>query len=298
MHLLNFFDENPSAVIQAAVEDLTKSFEDLEIEKIRVAEFMKEECNLILKVVTRRPKAINSQKNLEARANWVIEWQKKKGLHFMNNCAFLDEAGFDVNMRRSRETTSARGVSHTVIGGISAYGVVNASLREPGNVKKKEELLVLKKRKAPEGVAAVIPKGTTAGHFVQFISDTLDIMDAFPNMKVFHIVMDNAPIHPRDVVDPIASQRGYIPVYLPPYSPELNPIEMFWKVLKDRVKRGKLTDAETLSSRIIEGSEDVSVEHLQNFIQHSINHCVFLYLFAFRKRMSEKRGQEMKRVNG
>ncbi|KAG1568890.1 hypothetical protein G6F50_006877 [Rhizopus delemar] len=230
MHLLNFFDENPSAVIQAAVEDLTKSFEDLEIEKIRVAEFMKEECNLILKVVTRRPKAINSQKNLEARANWVIEWQKKKGLHFMNNCAFLDEAGFDVNMRRSR---------------------------------------------APEGVAAVIPKGTTAGHFVQFISDTLDIMDAFPNMKVFHIVMDNAPIHPRDVVDPIASQRGYIPVYLPPYSPELNPIEMFWKVLKDRVKRGKLTDAETLSSRIIEGSEDVSVEHLQNFIQHSINWAEF-----------------------
>lgn len=101
MHLLNFFDENPSAVIQAAVEYLAKSFEGLEIKKIRVAEFMKEECNLILKVVTRRPKAINSQKNLEARANWVIEWQQK-GLHFMNNCAFLDEAGFDVNMRRSR----------------------------------------------------------------------------------------------------------------------------------------------------------------------------------------------------
>ncbi|RCH81800.1 hypothetical protein CU098_001716, partial [Rhizopus stolonifer] len=76
---------------------------------------------------------------------------------------------------------------------------------------------------------------------------------------------------PRDVVDPIASQRGYIPVYLPPYSPELNSIEMFWKVLKDRVKREKLTDAETLSLGIIEGSEDVSVEHLQTFIQHSIN---------------------------
>jgi transposase len=161
-------------------------------------------------------------------------------------------------------------VSHTVIGGISAYGVVNVSLRVPGNVKKRR-VVGAKRRKAPEGVAAAIPKGTTAGHFVQFISDTLDIMDAFPNMKVFHIVMDNAPIHPRNVVDPIASQRGYIPVYLPPHSPELNPIEMFWKVLKDRVKRGKLTDAETLSSRIIEGSEDVSVEHLQNFIQHSIN---------------------------
>ena len=45
----------------------------------------------------------------------------------MKNCVFLDEAGFDVNRRRSRgwtqrgkpaieETTFARDVSHTVIG--------------------------------------------------------------------------------------------------------------------------------------------------------------------------------------
>lgn len=67
----------------------------------------------------------------------------------MNNCVFLDEAGFDVNIRRTRgwaprgklaieETTSARSVSHTVIGAISAYGVMNVSLREPGNAKKKK----------------------------------------------------------------------------------------------------------------------------------------------------------------
>lgn len=280
MHLINFFDENPSAVIQDAVENLTKSFEDLEIKKSRIAEFMKEDCNLSIKVVTRHPKARNSQTTLEARANWIEEWQQK-GLHFMQNCVFLDEAGFDVNMRRSRgwaqrgkpaieETTSASGVSHTVIGAISAFGVVNVSMREPGNVKKRR-VVGAKKRKAPEDAVAAIPKGTTAGHFVQFISDTLDIMDEFPNMKGFHIVMDNAPIHSRDVVDPIVLERGYIPVYLPPYSPELNPIEMFWKVLKDRVRREKLTDTETLSSRVIEGSEDVPVEDIQNFIQHSIN---------------------------
>lgn len=45
---------------------------------------------------------------------------------------------------------------------------------------------------------------------------------------------------------------------------------MFRKVLNDRVRREKLKDTETLSSRI-EGSEDVPVEHIQNFIHHSIN---------------------------
>ncbi|EIE78639.1 hypothetical protein RO3G_03343 [Rhizopus delemar RA 99-880] len=60
------------------------------------------------------------------------------------------------------ESPSARAVSHTIIGAISAFGVMI---------------------------------GTTAGHYVKSISDTLDIMDEFPNMKGFHIVMDNAPIH-------------------------------------------------------------------------------------------------------
>lgn len=68
-----------------------------------------------------------------------------------------------------------------------------------------------------------------------------------------------------------------MPVYIPPYSPELNPIEQFWKVLKDRVKRGKLKDVEILSSRAIEGSKGDPVERLQNFIQHSIN-CFLKYL--------------------
>lgn len=58
-------------------------------------------------------------------------------------------------------------------------------MREPGNVKKRR-VVGAKKRKTPENAVAAVPKGTTAGHFVQFISDTLDIMDEFPNMKGFH----------------------------------------------------------------------------------------------------------------
>ena len=39
-----------------------------EIKKSKVAEFMKEECNLSIKVVTRHPAARKSRKTLEARA--------------------------------------------------------------------------------------------------------------------------------------------------------------------------------------------------------------------------------------
>lgn len=196
-YLTDFFDENPSAVIQDAVENLTKSFEGLQIKKSRVAEFMKEDCNLSIKVVTRHPGARNSNKTLEARAKFVEEWPTK-GMDFMKNCVFLDESGLDINMRCSRawsqreteaviESPSARGVSHTVIGAISAFGVVNLSIRDPGNVKRRK-VVGATKRKVPGDASSAIPKGTTAGHYLQFISDTLDIIDEFPNMKGFHIV--------------------------------------------------------------------------------------------------------------
>ncbi|KAG1470675.1 hypothetical protein G6F56_002543 [Rhizopus delemar] len=73
------------------------------------------------------------------------------------------------------------------------------------------------------------------------------------------------------MIDPLIEKRGYIPVYLPPYSPELNPIENFWSTVKSKVKRHSLKDTETLTSRIVEACEEVSLQHLQNYIQHSVN---------------------------
>lgn len=99
----------------------------------------------------------------------------------------------------------------------------------------------------------------------------MDIMDDFPEMKDYFIVMDNAPIHVPQIIDPVIISRGYTPVYLPPYSPELNPIEQFWVIVKGKVKRNKLSDVESLTTRIIEASDAVPVEHIRAFIQHSVN---------------------------
>ncbi|KAI9022748.1 hypothetical protein CLU79DRAFT_702215, partial [Phycomyces nitens] len=40
---------------------------------------------------------------------------------------------------------------------------------------------------------------------------------------------------------------------------------------KSKVKRTMFSDVEALSSRIMETSETISVEYLQQFIQHSVN---------------------------
>ncbi|EIE82108.1 hypothetical protein RO3G_06813 [Rhizopus delemar RA 99-880] len=58
-------------------------------------------------------------------------------------------------------------------------------------------------------------------------------MDKYPEMKGHYLVMDNAPIHSSTDIGKYIHSRGYRYVYLPPYSPELNPIEQFWSVVKN-----------------------------------------------------------------
>lgn len=109
---------------------------------------MKEDCNLNIKAVIRHPVARSSEKSLYARAEWLEKWVYS-GMDYLKNCVFVDESRFDINMRQSRNwaardppvvvtSPSAKSVLHTIMGTISAFSIVNISLREPGNVKKKE----------------------------------------------------------------------------------------------------------------------------------------------------------------
>lgn len=46
------------------------------------------------------------------------------------------------------------------------------------------------------------------------------------------IVLDNFPTHKSELVKATAIMLGITLVYLPPYSPELNPIEEVWKSIR------------------------------------------------------------------
>ncbi|KAI8883914.1 hypothetical protein K501DRAFT_323245 [Backusella circina FSU 941] len=202
----------------------------------------------------RHPHAINKEENLQKRADWVEKWMEN-GMDYLKNYVFVDESGFDISIRRSRgwsprgsktitETPSTKATLHSVLGAISTVGVVNMKLRESGN--------------APEDQLSV-PKGTTSEHYLQFISDSMDIMDEFSEMKGYFIILDNAPIHAPEIVDPIIMQR------------EFNAIKQFWSIIKVKVRRTKLSDIENLTTRIIEASEAVPIVHLKNIIQNSVN---------------------------
>lgn len=51
------------------------------------------------------------------------------------------------------------------------------------------------------------------------------------------LVMDNAAFHRKTQLLSVAKEQGYHLVFLPPYSPGLNPIEKFWSWLKRHLKK-------------------------------------------------------------
>lgn len=53
------------------------------------------------------------------------------------------------------------------------------------------------------------------------------------------VVMDNASFHRKSRLTQLVNKRqnGHKIIFLPPYSPELNPIENFWAALKARLRR-------------------------------------------------------------
>lgn len=53
--------------------------------------------------------------------------------------------------------------------------------------------------------------------------------------KTHYLILDNAAFHHGGRIQAIAQSYGQVLMYLPPYSPELNPIEHRWATLKQKV---------------------------------------------------------------
>ena len=59
---------------------------------------------------------------------------------------------------------------------------------------------------------------------------------ALSNPEKSVLFIDNATHHRKDAVFDIAEEYGFKVMFLPPYSPDLNPIEIFWANVKNRLR--------------------------------------------------------------
>ena len=62
------------------------------------------------------------------------------------------------------------------------------------------------------------------------------VKEKYPHSKKIHLILDGAGYHRSHVVKSKAEELGIELHYLPPYSPNLNPIERLWKVMNEHAR--------------------------------------------------------------
>jgi transposase len=85
-------------------------------------------------------------------------------------------------------------------------------------------------------LARVFQGTTDSAVFEDFIEQLLHYCGRWPEPNSV-IVMDNASFHRTKRIGQLCANAGVKLIYLPPYSPDLNPIEEFFAELKNFIKR-------------------------------------------------------------
>jgi transposase len=85
-----------------------------------------------------------------------------------------------------------------------------------------------------ELVAPLLYNGTADTELVVFWVKQM-LLAALPNNSI--LVWDNASFHTSKQLQSIIEDAGHSMIFLPPYSPDLNPIEHKWEELKHNLKK-------------------------------------------------------------
>lgn len=83
------------------------------------------------------------------------------------------------------------------------------------------------------------------------------------------VVMDNASPHKNAEIEELIAMTGASLIYLPPYSPELNPIENAWSKLKQYLKKVKARTEEALYKAIAQGLDLITSADAKGWFRHA-----------------------------
>lgn len=207
-------DEEPW-LYQDEIRDFLLDAYDIDIRRQTVGLLLER-----IKITRKKLRVVAAQQNDELRTQWMYDLQDLTA----NQIVTVDESGSD-----SRTGDRKMGYAPT-----GARAVVKRWLSN------RKRVSVLPAYTVEGYITSTTFEGTcTAAIFENFIIDQLlPICNAYPNPRSV-IVLDNASVHHKrkDFLKEACMLRGVWLMFLPPYSPDLNPIEESFSVLKAHIRR-------------------------------------------------------------
>ena len=160
---------------------------------------------------------------------------------------FLDESGAKTNMTRlyGRAPKGERCVDHTPHGHWKTLTMLSA-IRHEGVI---EDATVV--------VDGAMDGATFLAYVEQCLAPSLEPGDV--------VVMDNLPSHKVAGVREAIEAAGAELWYLPPYSPDYNPIEKLWSKVKAWLRRVSAQTFDTLSAAVAAALRAVADDECRNY---------------------------------
>jgi transposase len=166
----------------------------------------------------------------------------------LRKCLFVDEMGSNLAMTRryGRAAPGAR-VGETVPGdrggNVSTIGALDLTGIRTG---------------------LSVPGAIDGDTMVFFVEELLT-----PTLKRGELVLlDTCPIHKQDEIEELIEARGAGVIFLPTYSPDLNPIELCWSKVKARLRALKPRTPETLLDALVDAFATVTVHDIRGWFEH------------------------------
>jgi transposase len=176
-------------------------------------------------------------------------WMREQGLFDPARLVFIDETWTNTSMvrLRGRCERGKRLLGYAPLGNWKMLTFI-AGLRNRGMI-------------AP----FVLEGAMNGAMFLAYIKQCL-----VPKLRRDDIVaMDNVPIHKVSGVEQAIRAVGASVRYLPPYSPDFNPIEQAFSKVKAHLRKAAEQTMERLSRAIGRAVNDFSVQECRNFFRHA-----------------------------
>lgn len=117
------------------------------------------------------------------------------------------------------------------------------------------------------GIQALYPYdgAVNSERFIHFAETQL-----LPNLSIGDVlIMDNSPVHRSAAVRTRLDELGIRVLFMPPYSPELNPIEETWSVVKNKLRQRKARTIVDYVDSMTEAKECITPKKCEGFFAHS-----------------------------
>lgn len=82
------------------------------------------------------------------------------------------------------------------------------------------------------------------------------------------LVMDNLSAHTGETIRQLIEAKGVRLEFLPPYSPDLNPIELCWSKVKTALRAAQARTLDALLETVAQALRSISFTDIQNWFAH------------------------------